>query len=70
MLMTSIGQAGSLLPDRALTIDRFSAFNRHWVHWLVGSAVTKSDLEVCRLPKSERVVDYSCRTTVKREVLI
>ena len=38
--------------------------------WLVGSPVTNIDREVCRFPISAEVIDYSCKTTVKREVLI
>jgi hypothetical protein len=38
--------------------------------WVVASLVTTIDREVCRFPISAEVIDYSCRTTVKREVLI
>jgi hypothetical protein len=47
-----------------------TALIRTWDHSLVGSPLDNSGLEVCRFPINARVVDYSCRTTVKREVLI
>jgi hypothetical protein len=47
-----------------------AALIRHWVHKGVGNPVTNSELEVRRFPISAKVGGYSCRTTLKREVLM